>query len=70
MNIKHVFLALVAYILARFATADLCALGSELVAGNAFCQAVTGIQYSNVGTAGQYNRVVYMVSLTFPLFIL
>lgn len=40
--------------------ADLCALGAQEIGGNYFCQAVDSIQYSNVGTPGSYNRVVYM----------
>lgn len=40
--------------------ADLCALGSQEIDGNSFCQPVDSIQYSNVGTPGSYNRVVYM----------
>jgi len=39
---------------------DLCALGSQEIDGNWFCQAVKGIQYTNVGTPGSYNQVVYM----------
>ena len=42
--------------------ADLCAAGSQEIGGNWYCQAVTGIQYSNVGTPGTYNSVIDMTS--------
>lgn len=40
--------------------ADQCALGSQEIAGNWYCQAVKAIQYSNVNTAGTYPQVTYM----------
>jgi len=46
--------------LLRGTLGDLCAMGSKEIAGNWFCQAVKAIQYSNVGTPGSYNQVVYM----------
>jgi hypothetical protein len=38
------------------AQADLCAKGSQEIDGNWFCQPVTAIRYSNVGTPGAYVR--------------
>ncbi|KUJ24321.1 uncharacterized protein LY89DRAFT_572863 [Mollisia scopiformis] len=38
----------------------MCALGSQEIDGNWFCQPVSGIQYSNVGSPGAYNRIVAM----------
>jgi hypothetical protein len=49
------FLALVTIV-----AADLCAIGSQEIDGNWYCQAVQAIQYSNVGHAGRYNEVVHM----------
>lgn len=40
--------------------ADQCALGSEFVEGNWYCQAVNAIQYTNVGSAGTYKDVTNM----------
>ncbi len=62
MQFKLALLALASALLYQFALADLCALGSQDVDGNVFCQAVNSIQYSNVGTPGQYNRITYMGS--------
>lgn len=42
------------------AFADQCGAGSELSAGNYYCQPVKAIQYSNVGHSGSYNRVTSM----------
>ncbi len=44
------------------AQADLCAVDSQEINGNWYCQAVTGIQYSNVGAAGTYNSITNMTS--------
>ncbi|CZR55288.1 related to TOS1 Target of SBF [Phialocephala subalpina] len=61
MELKQVLIAAFALlVLPVLVMADLCALGSTEIEGNYFCQAVDSIQYSNVGTPGTFNRVVYM----------
>jgi hypothetical protein len=42
------------------AIADQCASGSSNEGGNWYCQPVKGIQYSNVGGSGSYNKVTSM----------
>lgn len=44
------------------ALAVMCALGSEEIDGNWFCQPVNAIQYSDVGSCGHYNRITAMNS--------
>lgn len=40
--------------------ADNCVSGSQEIDGNWYCQPVEEIVYSNVGSAGSYNRVTNM----------
>lgn len=53
-------IALAALLLVRSAVADMCAMGSEEVDGNWFCQSVKAIQYSNVGSFGSYQQITNM----------
>lgn len=58
------FIAASAVMAATFpsALADLCSKGSQDIEGNWYCQEVTGITYTGVGTAGSYQRVIGMNS--------
>jgi len=42
------------------ASADLCHLGSKLVKGNWYCQAVQRISYKGIGSGGTYNKITNM----------
>lgn len=48
--------------LTNLVRADNCALGSELVEGNWYCQVVDTIVYSGIGGSGSYNQVTDMDS--------
>ncbi|RDW87559.1 hypothetical protein BP5796_03253 [Coleophoma crateriformis] len=52
--------ALAALVSLSMATGDFCSLGSTEIDGNWFCQAVTAIQYTNVGFPGSYNQITDM----------
>ncbi|KAG0651197.1 Allergen Asp [Hyphodiscus hymeniophilus] len=62
MRFSLTLVAIMAALAAVPVTGDLCSKGSVEIDGNWYCQAVTSITYTNVGTAGSYNEVVDMAS--------
>lgn len=44
--------------------ADECSKGDSEIGGNWYCQAVTTVQYTNLGTSGTYDKVTNMDSTT------
>ncbi|KAF2417230.1 hypothetical protein EJ08DRAFT_622322, partial [Tothia fuscella] len=45
-------------------SADLCSMGSKVVKGNWYCQAVQRIAYKGVGGQGSYNKITHMDPIT------